>query len=178
MRKCGLKMTPLKCAFGVCPGDFLGFVVHKKGIEINQNKIKAILETRPPSTKKELQFLLGKINLLRRFISNLSGKTEVLSPLLRLRKEDSFIWGQEHQKAFDAIKDYLAKPPILFPPIQNKSMKLYIAASDSTIGSMLAQEDENGVERSIYYLNGVLSRYSPAEKVCVSIFHVISLSST
>src|ERR1044072_615659 len=40
MRKHGSKMNPLKCAFGVVAGDFLGFVVHKKGIEINQNKNK------------------------------------------------------------------------------------------------------------------------------------------
>jgi len=46
-------MNPLKCAFGVCAGDFLGFVVNKKGIEINQNKTKAILEIKPPSNKKE-----------------------------------------------------------------------------------------------------------------------------
>jgi hypothetical protein len=98
---------------------------------------------------------LGKINFLSRFISNLSGKTKAFSPLLRLKKEDSFNWGKEHQKAFDAIKDYLMKPPILLPPIRNKSMKLYISASDSTIGSMLGQEDENGVEKTIYYLSTV-----------------------
>jgi len=51
--------------------------------------------------------LLGKANFLRRLISNLSGKTQAFSPLLRLEKEDSFNLGQEHQKAFDAIKDYL-----------------------------------------------------------------------
>jgi len=39
-------MNPLKCAFGVRAGDFLGFVVHKKDIVINQNKTKAILETK------------------------------------------------------------------------------------------------------------------------------------
>ena len=77
MTKYGLKMNPLKCAFGVRACDFLGFVVHKKGIEINQNKTKAILEIKPPSTKKEIQSLLGKINFLRRFISNLSGRTKV-----------------------------------------------------------------------------------------------------
>jgi hypothetical protein len=90
MRQYGLKMNPLKCAFGVCASDFLGFVVHKKGIEINQNKTKAIMETKAPSTKKELQSLLGKINFLRRFISNLSGKTQAFAPLLRLKKEDVF----------------------------------------------------------------------------------------
>jgi len=36
-------------------------------------------------------------------------------------------------------------------------MKLYIAASYNTIGSMLAQENENGVERAIYYLSRVLN---------------------
>ena len=78
MRKHGLKMNPLKCAFFVQAGDFLGFVVHKKGIEINLNKTKAIMEMKPPLTKKELQSLLGKINFLRRFISNLSGHVHVV----------------------------------------------------------------------------------------------------
>jgi len=87
MRQYGLKMNSLKCAFGVCASDFLGFVVHKKGIKIYQNKTKAIMETKAPSTKKELQSLLGKINFLRRFISNLSGRAQAFSPLLRLKKE-------------------------------------------------------------------------------------------
>ena len=156
MRKHGLKINPLKCAFCVKTGDFLGFVVHKKGNKINQNKKKAILEAKAPTNKKELQSLLGKINFLRRFISNLSGKAQAFSPLLRLNKE-GFEWGQEQQEAFDKIKGYLTKPPILVPPFRNRSMRLYIGASDKTFGSMLAQEDENGVERPIYYLSRVLN---------------------
>ncbi|XP_039686367.1 uncharacterized protein [Medicago truncatula] len=153
MRQYGLKMNPLKCAFGVCAGDFLGFVVHKKGIKINQNKTKAIIETKAPSTKKELQSLLGKVNFLRRFISNLSGKTQAFSPLLRLKKDDVFKWEPEHQKAFDEIKSYLVNPPVLSPLLKGRRMKIYIATSDGTIGSMLAQEDEYGTKRAIYYLS-------------------------
>jgi len=160
--------------FGVCAGDFLGFVVHKKGIEINQNKTKAIMETKAPSTKKELQSLLGKINFLRRFISNLSGRAQAFSPLLRLKKEDVFKWEPEHQKAFEEIKSYLTNPPILSPLLKDRRMKLYIAASEGTIGSMLAQEDENGVERAIYYLSRVLNdvetRYHPREKLCLCLY--------
>ncbi|KAK2382415.1 hypothetical protein QL285_069951 [Trifolium repens] len=174
MWKHGLKMNPLKCAFCVHAGDFLGFVVHKKGIEINQNKTKAILETKPPSTKKQLQSLLGKINFLRRFISNLSGKAQTFSPLLRLKKDDPFKWNEEHQKAFDDIKSYLIKPPVLMPPSRNKAMKLYIAASDKTIGSMLAQEDDNGIENAVYYLSRVLNdaetRYTAIEKLCLCLY--------
>lgn len=79
-------MNILKCVFCVNASDFLGSVVHKKDIEINMNKIKVILNTESPTNKKQLQSLHGKINFLRRFISNLSGKTKVFSPLLRLKK--------------------------------------------------------------------------------------------
>ena len=47
-------------------------MVHERGIEISQKSIKAIDEAVPPTTKTELQSLLGKINFMRRFISNLS----------------------------------------------------------------------------------------------------------
>jgi hypothetical protein len=81
MRKHQLKMNPLKCAFGVTAGNFLGFLVHNRGIEVDKNKAKAILQAKPPSNKKELQRLLGQINFLRRFIANVAGKTKVFSPL-------------------------------------------------------------------------------------------------
>ena len=49
-----LKMNPLKCAFSVSVGNFLGFLIHKKGIEIDKNKAKAIIEPKTSSNKKEL----------------------------------------------------------------------------------------------------------------------------
>ncbi|XP_058733336.1 uncharacterized protein LOC131604940 [Vicia villosa] len=154
-------------------GDFLGFVVHKNGIEVNQSKTKAIMDIKPPSTKKELQSLLGKINFLRRFISNLSGKTKAFSPLLQMKNED-FIWQSQHQEAFDRIKEYLTKPPILAPPVRSRPMRLYIAVSESTIGSMLVQENEKGVERPVYYLIRMLNdpetRYSDIEKLCLCLY--------
>lgn len=174
LRKYGLKMNPLKCAFCVRGWDFLGFMMHKKGIEISQNKTKAIVDLRPPSTKKKLQSLLRKIIFLRRFISNLSGKTQSYSPLLRLKKDNNFIWGSEQQEAFDNIKEYLMKPLVLLPPSRNKSMKLYITGSNSTIGSMLAQEGDNGVERAIYYLSQILvdeeTGYNSIEKLCLYLY--------
>ncbi|KAK2374871.1 hypothetical protein QL285_075805 [Trifolium repens] len=39
-------------------------------------------------------------------------------------KDDPFKWNEEHQKAFDDIKNYLIKPPVLMPPSRNKAMKL------------------------------------------------------
>ena len=131
------------------------------------------METKSPSTKKELQSLLGKINFLRRFISNLSGRTQAFSPLLRL-KQGKFEWRAEQQEAFEKIKQYLMHPPILSPPNGRKHMRLHISASVNTIGSMLAQEDNNGIERAIYYLSRVLNdaetRYTSIEKLCLCLY--------
>ena len=79
MRCHQLKLNPLKCVFEVPTGNFLGFFVHKKGIEIYENKAKANVEAWLPRSKKELQQFMGKVNFLGKFISNLVGKVKAFS---------------------------------------------------------------------------------------------------
>ena len=57
-------MNPNKCDFGVSAGQFLGFMVHERGIEISQKTISAIDKVEAPTTKVELQSLIGKIIIL------------------------------------------------------------------------------------------------------------------
>ena len=64
-----LKMNPKKCIFGVSSDKLLGFIVSKKGIEIDPNKAKAIAEMPPPKNLKELRGLIGRLQFIRRFIS-------------------------------------------------------------------------------------------------------------
>jgi hypothetical protein len=73
MKKYGLWMKPLKYVFGVTSGRFLGFIVHEHDIQIDPKKIESIGEIGEPVCKKDIQKLLGKINYLRYFISNLAG---------------------------------------------------------------------------------------------------------
>ena len=51
-----------------------------------------------PACKKDLQKFLGKVNFLRRFISNLSGKIDAFTSILRLKDETEFVWGQNSKK--------------------------------------------------------------------------------
>ena len=53
-RRFGLKMNPKKCAFGVSAGQFLGLLVHERGIEIGLKSQEAVKTMKPPTTKKEL----------------------------------------------------------------------------------------------------------------------------
>jgi hypothetical protein len=73
IKKYGLWMNPLKCAFGVTSGRFLGFIVHEHGIQIDCKKIESIRKIGELMSKKDVQKLLGKINYLCHFISNLAG---------------------------------------------------------------------------------------------------------
>jgi len=172
-RKHGLKMNPNKCAFGVSAGQFLGFMVHQREIEISQRSIDAINKIVAPTNKTELQSLIGKVNFIRRFISNLSGKICAFSPLVKLKADQEFIWGKEQQLALDEIKNYLVSPPVLIPPQQGKPFRLYLSTDGMVIGSALIQEFE-GKERVIYYLSRRLidaeTRYSAIEKLCLCLY--------
>ena len=68
-REHNLKMNPKKCVFGVSSGKLLGFIISKRGIEIDPNKVKAIVEMSPPKNIKELRGLIGRLQFIRRFIS-------------------------------------------------------------------------------------------------------------
>ncbi|KAM1615173.1 hypothetical protein ACFX2K_024452 [Malus domestica] len=129
MRRHNLKMNPAKCAFGVSVGNFLGFLVHHRGIEVDENKARAIIDAPHPTTKKQLQSLLGKIHFLRRFIANSAIKMTAFSTLLKLKDSNKFEWREEHRAAFTQIKVAFATSPVLVPPRHNKPLKLYISAA-------------------------------------------------
>ncbi|XP_059654508.1 uncharacterized protein LOC132301253 [Cornus florida] len=168
-------MNPLKCAFGVSAGNFLGFLVHKRGIEVDQNKVKAIINARAPANKKQVQRFLGQVGFLRRFISNHASRVHVFSTLVKLKSHEKFHWDESHQNAFDKIKEYLANPPVVMPPRKKWPLKLYLSVAEESIGSMLAQDNEHGKEQAVYYLNRILTdvecRYSSIEKLCLSLYY-------
>ena len=91
-------------------------MVHQIGIEISRRSIDAINKIVAPTNKTELQSLIGKVNFIMRFISNLSGKIRDFSPLLKLKADQEIVWGKEQQLALDEIKNYLVNPPVLIPP--------------------------------------------------------------
>jgi hypothetical protein len=135
MRSYNLKMNLLKCAFGASARKFLRFIVHENRIEIDPKKIESIKRVKQPTCKRDAQKLLGKIKYLRRFITNLPGKIDSFLPLVRLKQEEGFLWGEEQKLAFD--KEYLASPPVLHAPCTGRDFKLHIAARDCVTGAVL-----------------------------------------
>jgi hypothetical protein len=165
-------MNPKKCAFGVSAGQFLGFLVYKRGIEIGL-KSQAVKTMVPPTIEKELQHLIGKINFVRRFISNLFRRIEPFMELVKIKANDEFCWGAEQQRAFEEIKKYLSKPPVLVPPQQNKPFYVYLSVGDTSIAPVVIQVHD-GKERVVFYLSRRMldaeTRYPDIEKLCLCLF--------
>ena len=143
-----MKLNPNKCAFGVMAGKFLGFMVSQRGIEVNPEKIRAIMELEPPMTAKEVQSLNGKIAALNRFISKAMDKC--LPFFHTLRK--SFEWTNECQKAFEDLKKYLSSPPLLNLSKLGEELYLYLAISQAAVSVALVRE-EDGSQRLVYFIS-------------------------
>ena len=93
LREYGMKLNPLKCAFGVSAGRFLGFVVTQRVIEANPAQLKVVLQYSTPSSKKEMQQLTGRLAALERFISR---STDRLKPFFTtLRGANRAKWDEE-----------------------------------------------------------------------------------
>ena len=78
-----LHMNPMKCAFGVSAGKFLGFLVHHRGISVDSAKATAIATMKRPTTVRELKSFLRRVSYIRRFILGLALVTSGLSKLLK-----------------------------------------------------------------------------------------------
>ena len=78
-------------------GTFLGFVTSPKRITIDPGRIEAIKAIVMPHNKKSMQSFLGKINFVRRFISDFA---EIVKPLQEMIKKDAnFKWSKERKEA-------------------------------------------------------------------------------
>ena len=138
LRAYNMKLNPNKCVFRVTAGKFLGFMVSQRGIEVNPEKIRVIVELAPPKTVKEVQSLNGKIVALNRFISRAVDKC---LPFFRILKK-SFEWTDECQQAFKNLKLYLSSPSLLSPSKPGEKLYLYLAVSHAAVSVALVREED------------------------------------
>ncbi|KAK1698861.1 hypothetical protein QYE76_015558 [Lolium multiflorum] len=103
-----MMLNPLKCVFGVPAGKLLGFIVSHRGIEVNPEKIKAILCIKRPTCLKDVKRLTGCVATISRFISRLGEKAFPLYKLLK--KADKFVWDDATDATLQGLKDILSSP--------------------------------------------------------------------
>lgn len=93
LNKFGMNLNPTKCTFGVASGEFLGYLMTKRGIKETPKQISALVDNFPPRSIKEVQRVTGKIAALNRFISRLTDRCLPFYKILKGNKK--FEWKEE-----------------------------------------------------------------------------------
>jgi hypothetical protein len=135
-------------------------MVGNRGIEANPTKVDAMRKMAKPSNKKDVMKFIGMMAALGHFISKVGEKGLPFFKLLK--KADKFVWDDEAQKAFEALKESLTTLPIMTPPVPKETLLLYISATTNVASTVLVTErEEEGqaypVQRPVYYVSEVLA---------------------
>jgi hypothetical protein len=153
-RRYGLSLNPKKYLFAMKEGKILGHIVSAEGVRIDPSRVEAIQALSPPRSKKEIQAFLGKINFLRRFISNFAELVRHI--IAMLRKGNEVKWTTEPMESFVQIKRALTEAPVLISPDYSKDFLIFSFASCDTVATVLLQRNDQGQEKPIAFYNKAL----------------------
>ena len=157
IRQFRLKLNPKKCTFRVTYGKLFGHIVSERGIEVDLKKIKAILDMPAPRNEKDIRGFLGRQQYISRFIARL---LDICEPIFRLlRKNQPTVWNNDCQRAFEKIKECLLFSPNFSASHTGRPLLLYLSVLDIALGCMLAQLNDSGKKRAIYYLSKRMLEY-------------------
>ncbi|CAL8085979.1 unnamed protein product [Prunus armeniaca] len=148
-----MRLNPTKCAFGVSSGKFLGFMISQRGIEANPKKIKAIIDMETLKTQKDIQNLTGRVAAMK------GGKHHIA-------------WTAECDQAFQDLKNYMSKAPLLSKPLPGEVLLLYLSVSNTAVSSVLIRKPKKA-ELPIFYVSKALQsaelRYPPLEQLALAL---------
>jgi len=165
-RLLNIKFNPDKIQYQKNEIKYLGLKFSEKGVEPDEDRIKAILELKSPTNLKELQSVLGMVNYLRAFIPNMADIVEPMRVLLK--KDSTWLWSDNCERSFNTLKNILSKIPILANYDAKDEFRIQCDASQKAIGCCLFQKD-----KPVYYASKCLSiteqGYAQIEKEMLAI---------
>lgn len=153
---------------------YLGYVVDRYGLRTDPSKIDVILNFPKPDDAKGVKRFLGMAGWYRRFIKNFSHLARPLSKLTS--KKVKFVWSEEVNESFDALKTALVSAPILRCPDFNEPFYIHADASSYAVGAVLTQRIDN-CDHPIAYCSRTLNKceinYSATERELLALIYAL-----
>ena len=170
LAKAGLVLKKEKCKWNQNSIVFLGHIIAGNGIRPMEAKVEAIQNMRAPNNISELRTVLGMINYYHKFLPS---SAIVLEPLHKLlRKDVSWMWGEQQRNAFKKIKELLSSTTVLTHFDTSQPIILTVDASPYGIGAILSHR-KKGIEHPIGFvsrsLNSAERNYSQTELEALAI---------
>lgn len=95
-------------------------MINARGIEVNPECVKAVLDMSPSARTHDVQRIVGKVNYLSRFFSKLAERSLPFFDILRKPKD--FLWTDECARAFEELNEHLATLPTITMPVAGKDL--------------------------------------------------------
>ena len=146
----GLRLRADKCKFAQTEIKYLGVILSQNCLKPDTAKLSIIKNAIPPTTAKLLKSFLGLTSFYRKFIR---GYAKLCQPFRKLLKKNAvFNWTDEHDVAFNKLKDAMTSEPICLSfPNWNEEIVLISDSSRLGCGYIIANEDRKGVQHVIAY---------------------------
>ena len=171
LSEAGVTLNNDKCTFRVPKIKFLGNVVSANGIEVDPDKVAAVVNLPAPKNVHEVRVFLGMVNHLSKFAEHLADKTKPIRDLMQ--KDSQWVWGTPQQQAFEEIKSILTAAPVLALYDPNKDTKVSADASSFGLGGVLLQKQEDQTWRPVMFISRALTpvecRYAQIEKEALAL---------
>lgn len=163
----GLRFDPAKCHFGLPSLKLLGRKVCAAGISVLPDRAEAIKKLAPPHTYKELNSVVGLFDFYRIFLPRFTERIQPLrrhltkwrykknshgksQTLVQHKKGGEIVevqaskltvpWGDEEQKAFDFLKDWLCGEVMIAHPDHRLRFFLYVDSSTAYFAAAVHQQ--------------------------------------
>ncbi|EPY50852.1 hypothetical protein SPOG_05143 [Schizosaccharomyces cryophilus OY26] len=155
LREADLYLDQEKCCFFQNKVKFLGHLISEKGMEVDPERIQAIIDWPVPDTFKKLRSFLGFVNYSRQFVPNLSKLSRPLYDLLK--KDAKYEWTDRQQQAFMQIKQAFENSSILRHHDRTKETRLETDVFDHAIGAVVSQKQDDGIYHPVVFHSASLT---------------------
>lgn len=180
LAKAGVSLKASKCFLFQDEVHYLGHIVGKGQVRVNEKNLVGLRQAQPPKTKKDLRSFLCMCNVYRRFVKDYAAVAKPLTALTSTKVADPLAdFTAEQLQAFEALKWRLTHTTILALPRRKGQYTVDTDASAGQLGCFLLQEQPQGGLKPVgFWSRGLTSaekNYSTTERECLAVVWALFL---